>query len=42
MLETMLRAATTITSATVAKITAFSRRSAKESGAFNSRQVWTR
>ena len=42
MFETMLRAATTMTSATVAKITAFSSRSANASGAFKSRHVWTR
>jgi hypothetical protein len=42
MFETMLRAATRMTRATVAKITAFSSRSAKESGAFMSRHVSTR
>ena len=42
MFETMFSAATTMTSATVAKMTAFSSRSANASGAFKSRHVWTR
>jgi hypothetical protein len=42
MFETILRAATRMTSATVAKITPFSSRSANERGAFICRHVWTR
>ncbi len=42
MLETTFKAATRMTRATVAKMTTFSRRSAKESGALRSRHVRTR